>query len=57
MGEILVKHYIKRQIMEALGTTYPTIKRALDGKRMNELALRIREKALELGGVEAKDND
>lgn len=57
MREILVKHYVKRAIIDSLNTTYPTVRKALRGKGDSDLILKIREKALELGGVEVKDND
>lgn len=57
MGEILVKHYMKKAIIESLNTTYPTVRKALRGKGKTDLIMKIREKALELGGVEVKDND
>jgi len=57
MGEILVKHYMKKAIIDSLNTTYPTVRKALRGKGDTALIKKIREKALELGGVEVKDND
>ncbi|MDR1883717.1 MAG: hypothetical protein LBR26_13175 [Prevotella sp.] len=57
MTEIIVKHRIKKQIKEALKTTYPTIRSALFGMTNTETAIKIREKALELGGVEVVTNN
>ncbi|MDR1504666.1 MAG: hypothetical protein LBT43_19630 [Prevotella sp.] len=57
MDEILVKHYMKKTIIDSLNTTYPTVRKALRGKGDTDLIMKIREKALELGGVEVKDND
>jgi hypothetical protein len=52
MNEILIRHKCKKRIKSELDTSYPTIRTALAGISDTELALRIREKALELGGVE-----
>lgn len=57
MREILVKHYVKRAIINSLNTNYPTVRKALRGQTHTVLAMKIREKALEFGGVEVKDND
>jgi hypothetical protein len=52
MNEILIRHKVKKRIKNELDTTYPTVRLALLGETDTKLALRIREKALELGGVE-----
>jgi hypothetical protein len=52
MNEILIRHKCKKRIKSELDTSYPTIRTALAGITDTELALRIRAKALELGGVE-----
>lgn len=57
MAEILVKNNVKKQIKESIGVSYFTVRSALLGQTNTKLALKIREKALELGGVEVKDND
>lgn len=48
---ILIDHSLKKQIMEELNTTYPTIRTALYGMTRTDKAKAIRAKALELGGV------
>ena len=52
MNEILIKHKVKKQIKEDLNTSYPTIRLALLGETRTELAKRIRQKAIALGGIE-----
>ncbi|SHE30383.1 hypothetical protein [Dysgonomonas macrotermitis] len=54
MSEILVKHSVKKRIKEELNTSYPTVQSALFGMTDTQLAREIREKALQLGGVEVK---
>lgn len=54
MSEILLKHKVKKQIKEALNTSYPTIRLALLGETDTDLAKEIRAKALELGGVKVE---
>ncbi len=51
---IKVGHSVRKEIMEALGVTYPTIRKALNGLTDNELAKKIRTTALAKGGVELK---
>jgi hypothetical protein len=55
MSEILLKHKAKKKIKTELNTSYPSIRLALLGETDSKLALRIREKALELGGVEIRN--
>lgn len=52
MNEIIVKHSLKGEIKKTLNTSYPTIRLALLGETKTKKAISIREKALELGGVE-----
>jgi hypothetical protein len=52
MNEILIRFKMKKRIKDELDTTYPTIRLALLGETDTKLAMRIRERALELGGVE-----
>lgn len=54
MGEILIKHKVKKRIKESVGASYPTIRLALLGETDTDLAKQIRTKALELGGVEVE---
>ncbi len=52
MNEILVPHGVKREIMEGLGVSYPTVQKALCGKSNNKLSQKIRQAALNKGGCE-----
>lgn len=56
MKEIIVKHGIKKLIKKELNTTYPTIRSAFHGMTKTEIAQKIRELALKLGGVEVDAN-
>ncbi|MCD7930466.1 MAG: hypothetical protein LUH15_03405 [Tannerellaceae bacterium] len=56
MGEILVKHGLKRTLIKECNASYPTIRKALQGKGSSLKTLEIREKALELGGREIKED-
>lgn len=51
-AKIIVDYKVKGQLLE-IGT-YPTIKKALAGKEDTPQCVKIREKALELGGMEVK---
>ena len=51
---ILVEHGLRKEIMEKLDTTYPTVKSALNYKVHTSLAVRIRHYALTHGGVLAE---
>ena len=49
--EIIIVSYGERQeIMKKLNVSYPTIRKALNGKASNDLARKIREMALRRGG-------
>lgn len=50
--KIIVDYRIKGQLLD-LGT-YPTIKKALNGKMDTPQCVKIREKAIELGGMIAQ---
>lgn len=50
--EILVNNGVRKQIKEALNCSYPTIRAALTYETNTLLGQRIRDVALELGGVE-----
>lgn len=56
MGRTIIKvgHSVRKELMEALGVTYPTIRKALNGLTDNELAQKIRTTALAKGGIELK---
>jgi len=58
MRTILVNYGIKKEIMAALGCTYPTIKTALNYKSNTALSSKIREAAINKGGclVESINN-
>lgn len=51
---IKVDYSVRKEIMVALGVTYPTIRKALNGVTSNELSKKIRTVALAKGGVELK---
>ena len=51
---IKVDYSVRKEIMAALGVTYPTIRKALNGKTDTELSKKIRKAALAKGGVELK---
>ncbi|HHU96861.1 MAG: hypothetical protein QM237_10765 [Bacteroidota bacterium] len=51
---IKVGYSVRKEIMAALGVTYPTIRKALNGTSDTELAKKIRAAALAKGGVELK---
>jgi hypothetical protein len=52
MNEIIIRHKYKKRIKDELKTSYMTIRMALLGETDTKLSIRIREKALEMGGVE-----
>ena len=49
-NKIIVDYKVKGMLLE-IGT-YPTIRKALSGKQDTPQCVRIREKAIELGGME-----
>lgn len=50
---INVPHSKRKKIMLVLNTTYPTVKKALDGYTGSELAIKIRHIAItQMGGIE-----
>ncbi len=51
---IIVEHGLRKEIMEKLNTTYPTVHKALNYKVNTLLAQRIRHYALTHGGVLAE---
>lgn len=51
---IKVDYSVRKEIMKVLNVTYPTIRKALNGKTNTELSKRIRETAIAKGGVELK---
>ncbi len=48
---IVVRHGLRKELMEHFGTTYPTVKSALKCEAQSELANEIRAYALSHGGV------
>ncbi len=54
---ILLNNGQRKVIKEALRCSYPTIAAALKGLSSTLLAQRIREKAIEIGGVEYEVTD
>ena len=50
MDIIIVSHGERQEIMKRLNVSYPTVRRALSGKVLNERAQKIREMALRRGG-------
>jgi hypothetical protein len=52
MNEILVPYGVKKEIMEGLGYTYPTIKKALRGESRSKASKKIRQAAINKGGYE-----
>lgn len=49
--EIKIEHGLRKEIMKQLCTTYPTIKSALLFKSHTSLSEKIREYALQHGGI------
>lgn len=52
MNEILVPYGVRREIMEGLGYSYPTIRNALLGKSQSNASKKIRQAAINKGGYE-----
>ena len=50
--QIVVDNGIRRLLVREFSTTYYTINNALNGKSLTPKHLMIREKAIELGGIE-----
>lgn len=50
-GKILVEHGTRKQLHEETKASLPTIKKALDGYENTATQYKIRQRALELGGV------
>lgn len=53
-NKILIEYGLKKELL-SLGS-YPTIDKALDGDCRTPQKLNIRYKAIELGGIEIKNN-
>lgn len=49
---IRVPHTVRRELMRVLNTTYPTVRRALNGDATTDLHRKIRHTALIKGGKE-----
>ena len=52
MKKILVAEGEKGALKKIFDITYPTVRNALNGKRQNYLAIKIRKAAIERGGIE-----
>ena len=52
MKKILVAEGEKGRLREIFGISYPTVRDALNGKKQNYLAIKIRKAAIERGGIE-----
>jgi len=52
LNKILVDHTEKTEIMKLLNTTLPTVRKALNGKCGTDISIKIRNTAIERGGVE-----
>ena len=50
--QIVVDNGTRRVLVREFNTTYFTINNALNGKSLTPKHMRIREKAIELGGIE-----
>lgn len=57
MREILMPHGKIKILTEQMGVSNPTITKALRGQSSSLLSMRIREKALALGGVEVTEDE
>ncbi len=53
-NQILVKNGDKGRLVKLLNTSFPTVADALNGKVTTSLHLRIRQAAIEMGGMEVK---
>lgn len=51
-NRILVNNGDKKKLKQLFGCSYPTVSSALNGKETTSLHIRIREKAIKLGGIE-----
>lgn len=49
---IKVKHSERKYLAELFDVTYPTVRKALNGKQATDLQRRIRKAAIERGGQE-----
>ena len=54
MNRILVAPGEKVYLKGLFATSYPTVRKALNGKSSSSLSLKIRKAALERGGVETE---
>jgi hypothetical protein len=52
MTKILIEYGKRKKLMALLNTTFPTVRKALNGAEDTELCRKIRRAALENGGVE-----
>ena len=54
LNKILVDHNEKTELMKICNTSFPTVRKALNGKSDSELSIIIRKTAIERGGIEYK---
>lgn len=54
MSKILVSNGEKGELVRIFNTSYPTVRDALNGKTKSVLSYKIRQAALERGGMEQK---
>ncbi|HLW09750.1 MAG TPA: hypothetical protein VKX35_05075 [Fermentimonas sp.] len=56
MNKIIIKvdYSVRKEIMQILNVSYPTIRRALNNETNTEVAKKIRQVALAKGGTELK---
>lgn len=52
MNKIIVDIHVKKQLKTEIGCTYQTVKSALYGMTKTPKSKSIRQRALELGGIE-----
>ena len=55
--QIVVDNGTRRLLVREFNTTYYTINNALNGKSLTPKHMRIREKAIELGGIEIDEKE
>jgi hypothetical protein len=56
MEIIKVEHGLRKELIELLGCTYPTIKSALEYRTNTALSSKIRQAALNRGGKKLSNN-
>lgn len=51
MKRIIIRHGVSRILCKEFKTSYPSVRKALRCERNTDLSLKIRQRALQLGGV------